>query len=100
MASETRGAWSVPCDAAVQQQAKSVVVKVGESVADPLDLFDQQMTASVGPLDAPSVRWIGQNFGLPATHGAAQPGMPRESVGCRLRYTASLITSEINTSYA
>jgi hypothetical protein len=35
----------------VQQETEPVVVEVAEAVADPLDFLDQQLIASVGPLE-------------------------------------------------
>src|ERR687898_1099872 len=42
-ASDSCDRWSVPFDAAVEQESQAVVLEVAEAVADPFDLFDQQV---------------------------------------------------------
>jgi hypothetical protein len=54
-ASDSCGRTSVPSHAAAQEEPEAIVVEVPKAMADPPDLLDDQITASVGPFDSPVV---------------------------------------------
>jgi hypothetical protein len=56
-ASQSRGPGSLPPDAVVQQQPQAVVVKLPKPWPTRLTFLPSRLTASVGPLEQPSVAW-------------------------------------------
>jgi hypothetical protein len=57
----------------VQQEPEPVVREVAEAEAHSLDLLDEEVHGSVGPLEVPAVVKVGQQLGFPGGDGAAEP---------------------------
>ena len=73
-------ATASPFDAAVEQEPEAVVLEVAEAVADPFDLFDQQVHGfgwSVGQAGAVPA----QDLGFPAAHRRGEAA-ELDDVGC------------------